>query len=72
MVDVTVKTIRLRRGTAASWASVDPVLAAGEPGYESDTGKLKIGDGSSAYSALAYLAGGSGSGLHLADALLRA
>ena len=41
-----------RRGTAAEWASVNPVLAAGEIGYETDTGKFKIGDGTNAYADL--------------------
>ena len=48
--------IKLRKGTAASWASVNPVLAAGEPGFESDTKKLKFGNGSAAWNDLAYFA----------------
>jgi hypothetical protein len=40
--------------TAANWISNDPVLLAGEFGYESDTSKWKIGDGSSLWSALPY------------------
>lgn len=47
-------TIKLRRGTAAQWTAANPVLAAGEPGFETDTGKHKIGDGASAWSALDY------------------
>lgn len=46
--------IRLRRGTAAQWDAVDPVLRAGEPGFETDSGKHKIGDGERAWSALPY------------------
>ena len=34
-----------RRGTAADWASINPVLGEGELGFELDTGILKIGDG---------------------------
>jgi len=34
-----------RADTAAGWAAANPVLALGERGYESDTGKEKIGDG---------------------------
>ena len=49
--------IQLRRGTAAQWISANPVLAAGEIGTETDTGKLKVGDGTSAWSALAYIQG---------------
>lgn len=52
--------IQIRRGTAAQWTAANPVLAAGEPGYESDTGKEKRGNGSSAWTALPYFAGGSG------------
>jgi len=37
--------IQLRRDTAANWASGDPLLAAGEIGLETNTGKFKIGDG---------------------------
>ncbi len=46
--------IKTRRGTAAAWTSANPTLAAGEPGYETDTGKIKIGDGSTAWTSLAY------------------
>lgn len=47
-------TIKLRRGTAAQWTSANPTLASGEPGVETDTGKFKIGDGSTAWASLAY------------------
>jgi hypothetical protein len=46
--------IQLRRDTAANWTSTNPTLAQGEPGYETDTGKIKYGDGSTAWSTLAY------------------
>lgn len=46
--------IKLRRDTAANWASTNPTLAAGEQGYESDTGLSKIGDGSTSWTALPY------------------
>lgn len=46
--------IQVRRDTAANWTSVNPTLAAGEVGFESDTGKLKIGNGSTAWSVLEY------------------
>lgn len=48
--------IQVRRGTAATWTSTAPTLSAGEWGYETDTGKVKIGDGSSGWSSLPYLA----------------
>jgi len=47
-------TIQLRRGTAAQWTSANPTLASGEPGFETDTRKLKIGNGSAAWTALPY------------------
>ena len=47
--------IRLRRDTAANWTSGNPVLALGEPGYETDTKKLKVGDGTTAWTSLAYV-----------------
>jgi hypothetical protein len=52
--------IKLRRDTAADWTSVNPVLAAGEAGFESDTNKLKIGDGVTAWTGLSYASGGGG------------
>jgi hypothetical protein len=48
-------TIKLRRDTAANWTSNNPTLAAGEIGVETDTGKFKIGDGSTAWTSLAYI-----------------
>lgn len=50
---VTAK-IQLRKGTAAAWTSANPTLASGEIGYETDTDKLKIGDGATAWTSLAY------------------
>lgn len=53
--------IKFRRDTAADWAQVNPVLAQGEPGFEYDTGLLKIGDGGTAWNSLPYSnTGGSG------------
>jgi len=46
--------IQLRRDTAANWTSTDPTLAQGELGYETDTGRFKLGDGSTAWTSLAY------------------
>jgi hypothetical protein len=39
-------TFQLKRGNSADWQSINPVLRVGEPGFETDTGRLKIGDGS--------------------------
>lgn len=46
--------IQLRRDLAAEWTLQDPVLAEGEPGLETDTGKIKYGDGSTSWTGLAY------------------
>ena len=53
--------IKLRRDTAANFASKNPILGNGEPAYETDTKKLKIGDGTTAYTQLAYFSSGGGS-----------
>jgi hypothetical protein len=50
-----VTQIQLRRGTAAQWTSANPTLAAGEFGFETDTNKLKCGNGSTAWTSLAYI-----------------
>lgn len=47
-------TIQVRRDTAANWASVNPVLAQGEIGLETDTAKAKVGDGATAWASLGY------------------
>ena len=46
--------IQLRRGLASEWTSVNPTLAAGEVGVESDTNTLKFGDGTTAWNSLSY------------------
>jgi hypothetical protein len=46
--------IKLRRDVAADWTSVNPVLAEGEVGLETDTGLVKYGNGTSAWTALPY------------------
>lgn len=54
-----ITQIKLRKDTAADWASVNPVLALGEPGFEVDTNKLKIGNGTDAWATLDYASGGA-------------
>jgi hypothetical protein len=46
--------IQHRRGTAAQWTSANPVLAEGELGLVTDTGRYKIGDGSTEWVDLSY------------------
>lgn len=48
-------SIQLRRDTSANWGSVNPILLNGEPGFETDTNKLKIGNGTSAWNVLPYV-----------------
>jgi hypothetical protein len=48
-----VNQIQVRRDTAANWTSVNPTLVAGEIGFETDTGKHKIGTGT-AWNSLPY------------------
>ncbi len=52
--------IQMRRDSAADWTSNDPTLASGEIGFETDTGKAKFGDGSTAWTSLDYFAGEAG------------
>lgn len=47
-------TIQLRRGTQAQWAAANPVLAAGEIGWESDTAEFKVGNGTTPWNTLPY------------------
>ena len=54
--------IQVRRLTSASFFSQNPILAAGEPGLEIDTGKIKYGNGTSAWNDLPYSGGGASSG----------
>jgi hypothetical protein len=54
-----VTQIQIRRGTASQWTSANPTLASGEFGYESDTGKFKIGTGSTAWTSLSYQGAGT-------------
>ena len=46
--------IQIRRDTASNWTSTNPTLASGELGFATDTEKLKLGDGSTAWTSLSY------------------
>ena len=55
MATKTIQTrLQMRRDTAANWTSLNPVLLAGEIGFESDTRKMKFGDGTSTWTELHY------------------
>jgi hypothetical protein len=47
--------ITLRRDTSLNWSNNNPVLLSGEPGYETDLGGFKIGDGSTPWTDLIYI-----------------
>lgn len=51
-----VNQIQIRRSAAATWTSVNPTLAAGEIGLETDTRLIKAGDGTTAWTSLPYVA----------------
>lgn len=57
--------VQQRNDTAANWLLANPILLRGELGIEYDTGKMKIGDGSSSWAALPYI----GVGITQADVL---
>jgi|694.fasta_scaffold34675_11 hypothetical protein len=45
------------RNTAAGFTAANPVLGYGVTGLETDTGRIKVGDGVAAWAALPYLSG---------------
>ena len=47
--------IQIRRDTKARWADLNPILAAGEMGFEIDNNRLKIGNGITAWNSLPYV-----------------
>jgi hypothetical protein len=61
--------IQVRRGSAAVWAAVNPVLAAGEFGVALDTRVTKVGDGATAWNDLPALAVDHADSADVADAL---
>ena len=52
---ITKLQIQLRHDLASAWTSANPVLAAGEVGIETDSHKLKLGDGTTAWNDLPYV-----------------
>ena len=59
--------IQVRRGAAARWTTANPTLAEGEIGYETDTTYMKVGDGSTAWTSLAYFVKQTAVGKALVD-----
>jgi hypothetical protein len=60
-----MKTVQHKRGTAAILTANNPVLAAGEIGVETDTGKTKIGDGTTTWNNLPYTNSSAAANLYL-------
>lgn len=56
--EVIKTTFMFRRGLQSAWEKNNPVLAYGEPGFEKDTYRLKIGDGITPWNNLDYFTGG--------------
>jgi Major tropism determinant N-terminal domain len=50
----------LRRNISGNWASINPILLAGEPGVELDTGQMKVGDGVTRWNQLPYVGNSEG------------
>ena len=59
MATIINTVFRLKRGTAARWSEVNPILDQGEPGFILDENRLKIGDGIHHWNDLPYLEGES-------------
>lgn len=60
MADTIPVRVQHKRMTAAQWRASSVILLAGELGVESDTGFVKVGDGSSRFASLKYLTGPKG------------
>ena len=54
---MATERIAIRQDTASNWETENPTLASGEQGHESDTGRRKIGDGSTPWNSLDYMYG---------------
>lgn len=61
-MSVALVKIQIRNDLAEQWVIANPFLSDGEPGAESDTGRLKIGNGKDRWIDLPYVGGGSGGG----------
>lgn len=59
--------IQFRRGNSDFWEDENPILRPGEPGYEKNTRRLKIGDGVTHWRELPYFGGADEVPLELQD-----
>lgn len=60
MTQITAR-ITMRKDTAANWTAANPILSDAEFAKETDTGKIKIGNGVTAWNSLPYFTSGAGS-----------
>jgi hypothetical protein len=58
----TFGRILVRRDTAANWSATNPVLANGEPGWDTTNKVFKVGDGTTVWNSLPAITGGGGGG----------
>lgn len=56
------KRVQLRHDASANWTSANPLLLQGEIGIETDTNRMKLGDGINRWQTLPYFPGDSGLG----------
>lgn len=54
------------RNTAAGFTASNPTMLIGQIGFETDTLKWKMGDGSTAWTGLSYVLGSVGAHIHAA------
>ena len=64
--------IQIRRGPSEEWGDVDPILSKGEPGIETDTLRVKFGDGSTPWNDLKYIEAYSPDDLSIAQNSMKA
>lgn len=57
---IQITKIQLRRGNSESWLISNPILAEGEPGYDTDVRSMKIGDGVTRWAGLPFSSGAEG------------
>jgi len=62
MPDYSDTRIQFRRGSYTQWANSNPVLASGEPGFDTTNNILKVGDGSTQWASLSGVGGNGGGG----------
>lgn len=69
---MTYVRLRLRRNTSAEWALMNPLLLSGELAFETDTRKLRVGDGFTPWNELDYYLPSSEFDARIAEALANA